>query len=82
MDVCTYMYICINSKCALNRLISTKGYVVIDDTNSPRFTDDAWPWVMDRSASPPDQQNCNVDPYRRIDCGYIEISQYDCEGKV
>ena len=66
----------------LNRLISTKGYVVVDDTNSPRFTDDLWPWVMNRSTSSPDQQNCNIDPYKRIDCGFIGISQFDCEGKV
>ena len=55
---------------------------MVDDTNSPRFTDDAWPWVMNRSATPPDQQYCNIDPYKRIDCGYVGINQFDCEGKV
>ena len=55
---------------------------MVDDTNSPRFTDDTWPWVMNRSATPPDQQHCNIDPYKRIDCGYIGIGQFDCEGKV
>ena len=64
------------------RLISTNGYVVVDDTNSPRFTSDAWPWVMNRNVGPPDQQKCKVDPYQRIDCGYVGISQFDCEGKV
>ena len=64
------------------RLISTNGYVVVDDTNSPRFTSDAWPWVMNRSMGPPDKQKCTVDPYQRIDCGYLGISQFDCEGKV
>ncbi|XP_065915296.1 alpha-xylosidase BoGH31A-like isoform X1 [Dysidea avara] len=62
-------------------LISTNGYVVVDDTNSPRFTGNDWPWVMNRSLGPPDQQKCNVDPYQRIDCGYIGIHQFDCEGK-
>ena len=56
--------------------------MVVDDTNSPRFTGNDWPWVMNRSLGPPDQQKCNVDPYQRIDCGYIGINQFDCEGKV
>ena len=55
---------------------------MVDDTNRPRFTDDAWPWVINRTVAPPSAQECNIDPYQRIDCGYIGISKFDCEGKV
>ena len=55
---------------------------MVDDTNTPRFTDDAWLRVMNKSATPPDQQYRNIDPYKRIDCGYLGIGQFDREGTV
>lgn len=62
-------------------LISRDGYVVLDDTNSPQFDDSPWPWVYVRPLPSPSEEMCDIDGEQRQDCGYIGISQLDCEGK-
>ena len=62
-------------------LISKDGYVVLDDTNSPQFDNSSWPWVYVRPLPSPSKAMCDIDGEQRQDCGYIGISQLDCEGK-
>ena len=45
------------------RLVSTSGYVVVDDTHHPQFDDSSWPWVVNQTFPQPDSSSCNnVDP--------------------
>ena len=48
----------------LNRLVSTNGYVVIDDSGHPQFDGADWPWVVNQTFPPPDSATCaQVDPF-------------------
>ena len=45
------------------RLVSTSGYVVVDDTNHPQFDNSEWPWVVNQTFPLRDTTSCNkVDP--------------------
>ena len=45
------------------RLVSTSGYVVVDDTHHPQFDNSSWPWVVNQTFPQPDPSSCNkVDP--------------------
>lgn len=70
-----------DSHCTLG-LISTWGYVVIDDTGRPRFDHDPdWPWLVQPNIPSPSKQQCDIDGNLRRDCGYRGISDIDCLGK-
>lgn len=63
-------------------LISTDGYVVVDDTYHPQFDNSDWPWVINQSFPKPSTSFCNtVKPTQRQQCGYLGISDFDCIGK-
>eukprot|EP00117_Sycon_ciliatum_P025367 scpid31380/ scgid21071/ Alpha-xylosidase len=63
-------------------LVSRDGYVVVDDTGSPKFDNDtAWQWLRQPGIPGPPLDQCNIAGEKRRDCGYIGISRLDCEGK-
>ena len=96
----------------LLRLVSTSGYVVVDDTHHPQFDDSEWPWVINQTFLQPDPSSCskvqplkvwicvtlsqdllitklpdhlpfvNVCMSQRRNCGSLNISEFDCIGKV
>ena len=39
-------------------LVSTSGYVVVDDTNYPQFDDSEWPWVVNKTYPEPEPLVC------------------------
>ena len=51
--VCETMHIL-----CLTRLISTEGYVVIDDSGHPQFSSSQWPWVVNQSFPHPSNESC------------------------
>ena len=44
-------------------LVSTMGYVVVDDTNHPHFDNSDWPWVVNQTFPQPSSSSCDkVEP--------------------
>ena len=39
--------------------MSRNGYVVVDDTNRPRFDNSDWPWVLNTTFPPASAADCN-----------------------
>jgi hypothetical protein len=63
-------------------LVSTDGYVVVDDTHHPQFDDSSWPWVRNITYPQPSASECSaIPPEARFDCGYNGISDFDCVNK-
>ena len=42
------------------RLVSTEGYVVVDDTGHPQFDNSIWPWVINQSFPQPSEKSCSM----------------------
>jgi len=62
------------------RLVSTSGYVVVDDTHHPQFDNSDWPWVVNQTFPQPDPSSCSkVEPMNvcaqnvcRCVCVYVQ----------
>ncbi|KAL5486960.1 hypothetical protein EMCRGX_G019505 [Ephydatia muelleri] len=62
-------------------LVSSNGYVVIDDSGHPQFDGADWPWVVNQTFPPPDSATCaQIDPLN-VRQQILGISFIDCFGK-
>jgi len=62
-----------------HRLVSTSGYVVVDDTHHPQFDDSEWPWVVNQTFPQPDPSSCTKVEPTKVNFYYLKLCVYKGE---